>query len=275
MAKEIRLRDIKRDGRYTMDDLVDIMLYLTSEEGCPWDRRQTVRMLERYLLEESYEAIEAMEADDDRALCEELGDVLMQVAFHSALAERTGRFDRQAVVDGICRKMISRHTHIFGEDKARDETAVHLLWEENKEKEKAEADGAGNGPRTAAVVMAEVGAAMPALMRAEKLLKRGARLMPELGLERELAEGLEETLETELPLHGAATKEPGSKVARTKEPRSKEVEERELLAKEALLGDLLLRVVEVCRMSGVSAELALHKANERYIRKVVAASDDR
>ena len=119
-----------------LNKLLGIMDKLLSEDGCPWDREQTHKSLRKYLLEECSEAIEAIDSDDMASLCEELGDVLLQVVFHAKLAEKAGVFTMDDVIESIVNKLVSRHTHIFGDDKAVTAEDVAKLWTANKKKER-------------------------------------------------------------------------------------------------------------------------------------------
>lgn len=120
----------------TLHDLLQVMDTLLGENGCPWDREQTHESLKPYMLEECNEAIEAIDSGDMDALCEELGDVLLQVVFHAKLAERAGGFTLDDVVKGITKKLVSRHSHVFGNDKAANIAEVKAIWEANKKKER-------------------------------------------------------------------------------------------------------------------------------------------
>lgn len=150
---------------YTAADLVEIITRLRDpEQGCPWDRVQTHQSIRPNFLEEAYEAVDALDLDDPHLMCEELGDVLMQVVFHTCIEQENGRFTWQDVCSGVCRKLINRHPHIFGSP----ETAQGINdWDALKNKEK--------GRTTLAQDLADVPQAMPALMRAAKLQKRAAR----------------------------------------------------------------------------------------------------
>lgn len=121
---------------YNMNNLVQIMETLRSKEGCPWDRKQTHQSLKPYLLEESNEVLEAIDEEDDSSILEELGDVLLQVVFHSQVAKERGAFQMEDVVRGICDKLIFRHPHVFGDKSADTEEDVAKIWAEQKKKEK-------------------------------------------------------------------------------------------------------------------------------------------
>jgi len=143
-----------------MNELLQIMDKLLSETGCPWDREQTHESLRENMLEEAYEAIEAINTSDMKSLKEELGDVLLQVVFHAKIAEKSGNFTMDDIIATLSNKLISRHTHIFGEDKATDAADALRIWESNKEKNRS--------PKTA---MEAIPKALPALTRAAKVLK--------------------------------------------------------------------------------------------------------
>lgn len=147
---------------YTADDLAAIIAILRDpDNGCPWDKVQTHRSIRMNFLEEAYEAVDAIDLDDPELLCEELGDVLMQVAFHAQIEREAGHFTFAEVCDGVCRKLLDRHPHIFrGDESIKD-------WDSLKNKEK--------GRLTLADDLESVPGALPALMRAAKLQKRAAR----------------------------------------------------------------------------------------------------
>lgn len=166
---------------YTLPDLLAIMAKLRAPEGCPWDRKQTHASLLNYLIEESYEFIDAVEAGDKANMREELGDVLLQVVFHAQLARETGDFDFADVVQGIADKLVRRHPHVFGDVKLEGAEAVEVKWAELKQAEKAEkvekaaAQGGANGAEAKPPSgLGEVPKHLPALLKAEKLQKRAS-----------------------------------------------------------------------------------------------------
>ena len=147
---------------YTADDLAAIIAILRDpENGCPWDKVQTHTSIRMNFLEEAYEAVDAIDLDDSELLCEELGDFMMQVVFHAQIEREKGHFTFDEVCDGVCRKLIDRHPHIFGGDESIKD------WDSLKNKEK--------GRLTLADDLESVPKALPALMRAAKLQKRAAR----------------------------------------------------------------------------------------------------
>jgi tetrapyrrole methylase family protein/MazG family protein len=164
--------------KYEISDLLAIMAKLRAPDGCPWDRKQTHASLLNYLIEESYEFIDAVEAGDKANMCEELGDVLLQVVFHAQLAQETGDFDFAAVVQGIADKLVRRHPHVFGELKLENAEAVEVKWAELKQAEKqgkGEPAGAGAAPDAKpAGGLGEVPKHLPAMIKADKLQKRAA-----------------------------------------------------------------------------------------------------
>ncbi|MDR2902925.1 MAG: nucleoside triphosphate pyrophosphohydrolase [Clostridiales bacterium] len=219
--------------RYDFNDLNDILSVLLGENGCPWDRAQTHESVMTCLIEECYEVIDAVEKNDKAALREELGDVLLQVVFNAKLAENTGSFSIAEVIDGISRKMIGRHTHIFGAGEAETPDAVLDLWERNKRKEK--------GYQTASESIARIPKAFPALMRAAKAQKKAA----EAGFEaKTLRQTLDETLLSLENLKRATESEKADRY-----------------------GDFLLKSAHISCFLKINPELALTNALETYINK--------
>jgi tetrapyrrole methylase family protein/MazG family protein len=155
---------------YTLPDLLDIMAKLRAPDGCPWDRKQTHHSLLNYLIEESYEYIDAVEAGDKANMREELGDVLLQVVFHAQLSRELGEFDFADVVQGIADKLVRRHPHVFGDLKLDGAEAVEVKWAELK---KAEKDAAGTEKKPESGLGA-LPRHLPALIKAEKLQKKAA-----------------------------------------------------------------------------------------------------
>lgn len=121
---------------YKFDDLIHIISELRSEHGCPWDKEQTHESLKKCLAEESQEVFEAIDSHDDQNLCEELGDVLLQVILHSQIAREENAFTIDDVVDGICKKMIRRHPHVFGNVRVNSAEESRELWDQIKKQEK-------------------------------------------------------------------------------------------------------------------------------------------
>lgn len=159
--------ELKNQERYTVADLVTIMELLRSENGCPWDREQTHQSIRKNLIEETYEAVEAIDNADPVLMREELGDVLLQVVFHSRISEEAGEFTFDDVANDICRKLVVRHPHIFGDVKADTTEEVLTNWDAIKAETKQQT--------TVAETMMSVSKALPSLMRAEKLAKKAGK----------------------------------------------------------------------------------------------------
>ena len=153
---------------YTCADLVEIVKLLRAPGGCPWDREQTHRSIRRDLLEEAYEVVEAIDQDSPEHLQEELGDLLLQVVFHAVLSQEEGQFDLDAVADGVCKKLIYRHPHVFGDVTVGSTGEVLKNWEELKKKEKHQDSQAD--------AVDAVARSLPALWRAEKVQKKAAKV---------------------------------------------------------------------------------------------------
>jgi len=221
-----------------LERLIEVMARLRAPDGCPWDRAQDFASIAPYTIEEAYEVADAIARGDMDELCGELGDLLLQVVFHARMAEEAGRFDFADVADRIVGKLLVRHPHVFGGAGSRDAAAQTAAWESQKAAERAAA-AAARGERPSA--LDGVAAALPALMRAEKLQKRAARVgfdWPAAGpVFAKVAEELEE-------LRAAAP---------------------EQAAEEA--GDLLFAAVNLARHLGVDPEAALRQANAKFERR--------
>lgn len=154
-------------NRYEMADLLYIMELLRAPDGCPWDRVQTHESIRRNMIEEAYEAVDALDQHDTAALKEELGDVLMQVVFHARIEEEQGSFDFNDVVDGVCKKLVFRHPFVFGDGVKEDANKAVSDWEAQKKVEKAQKSQADS--------MRSVPRMFPALIRGSKLQEKAAR----------------------------------------------------------------------------------------------------
>lgn len=238
--------------KYNLSDLRRVMAFLIGENGCPWDRVQTHQTIRKNLIEEAYEAVDAIDSGDPNRVKDELGDVLLQVFFHSAIAEKNAAFDIDSVADNLCRKLISRHSHLFGDDYADNPDDVLRLWDKNKMKEKAQV--------SFAETLADVPEGLPALMRSEKLQKRAAKAgfdWPDAkGALDKISEETEEIMrafeESGSPLH--------SKIEYNDNPELFNAVEDEM-------GDLLFASVNYARLLGVDPEVALNRANNKFIKR--------
>ena len=158
---------LKNKDKFSAEDLRKVMIVLRSENGCPWDKVQTHKSIRQDLLEEAYETVEAIDTESDEMLCEELGDVLLQVMFHSRIAEEEGRFSFDDVCTGVCKKMIERHPHIFGDVKADTVDEVLTNWDAIKQSSKKR--------DTLKEQLDGVCKALPALMLASKYISKARK----------------------------------------------------------------------------------------------------
>lgn len=155
------------DTKYTFGDLLDIMEKLRGEGGCPWDVEQTHQSIKENIIEEGYELIEAIDAGDNEKMADESGDLLLQVVFHAQIAKESGEYSIDDVTDAICRKLIHRHPHVFGDVKAETSEEVLTNWNQIKRDDR--------GQTTIAQEMDGVSKYLPTLMRAEKIQKKAAK----------------------------------------------------------------------------------------------------
>jgi len=219
----------EQKSHYDFDDLVQILRILRGPEGCPWDRVQTHLSNRRNFLEEAYEAAEAFDRDDPELMCEELGDMLMQVLFNIHMEEDAGRFYMDDVTDRVCKKLIFRHPHIFSPG------GEALTWDELKRREK--------GQKSTAEAMDAVAGSLPALWRAEKLQKKAAAA----GFDYADVSGALDKLDEEIiELRNAVND-------------ASNFEEE--------LGDVLFAAVKVGRFCGVDPEQALHGTCEKFLSR--------
>lgn len=228
---------VKNKVQYTFRDLLNVMDKLRSEEGCPWDREQNHETLKKYLIEESYEVIDAIDKDDMESLVEELGDVLFQVVFHSQIGKEFGEFDIRDVIHGITNKMITRHSHVFGEDVCETSDDVLSTWEKNKKKEKNISSYTED--------LKSIPRALPALIRSYKLQEKAASI----GFDWEDVEGpiskVHEELNEFLDVYKSQNYD-------------KIIEE---------MGDLLFSIVNVCKFMKIDPEVALTGTIDKFIER--------
>lgn len=222
---------------YSFDDLVEIMKILRSPDGCPWDREQTHSSIRRNLIEETYEAVEAIDEDDPELLKEELGDVLLQVVFHSQISVDNGSFSIDDVSDGICKKLILRHPHVFGDVSADTSEQVLNNWDKIKMESKSQV--------TYAQAMYSVSKALPSLIRSSKIQQKAKKVgfdFPD-------------------PLEAL------SKVSEEAGELKAAIISGDNLLVEEELGDLLFSAVNVSRLLDIDAEKALSKSCEKFIKR--------
>ena len=221
--------------RYDVNDLIDIVEILRSPGGCPWDIEQDHKSIRRDFLEETYEVIEAINKDDRDGLLEELGDVLLQVVFHTQIEREKNSFDLNDVADGVCKKMIERHPHVFSNVNAETSEQVLENWDVIKKQTKSQ--------KSQTESMLSIPREFPALMRADKVQKKAAKV----GFDWDSVEGAFDKVSEELE--------------ELKEAVTMGVVEN---ANEEL-GDLLFSVVNVSRFISVDSEEALTKATDKFI----------
>lgn len=226
---------------YRYEDMVEITRILRAPGGCPWDAQQTHESIRRNLLEEACEAAEAIDRQDMAGLCEELGDVLMQVLLHAQMEAEKGGFTMQDVMDGLCRKLVYRHPHVFSDVQVANSEEVLVNWEALKRKEKDQ--------RSTADAIDAVARTLPALWRAEKMAGKAAKAgfrWPE-GSDGALRKLEEETRE----LREAAERD------QIRGPHGVEEE----------LGDVLFMAAQIAQSHEVDPEAALHAACDKFARR--------
>ena len=227
--------DFEKKDKYNFDDLLRIMEILRAPDGCMWDREQDHQSIRRNFIEETYEVCEAIDEQDTEHLKEELGDVLLQVVFHTQMEKEKGVFDIGDVADGICKKLIYRHPHIFGSVEVGSSEEILRNWDELKRKEKHQ--------ETDTSALESVAKSLPGLIRAEKLQKKAAKV----GFDWENAQGAREKVEEELD-------EVKQAMAGTGDPEEE-------------IGDLLFAAVNVARHLKVDPEGAMEKTCNKFIRR--------
>ncbi len=222
--------------KYTLEDLKEVVRRLTAEDGCPWDRIQTHDTLKRYLIEECYEVIDAIDGKDNENMCEELGDVLFQIVFHSELSRKENAFDLSDVIDGITRKMISRHPHIFSDSDEKSIKEINDNWESIKKEEK--------GYKNNMEILKSVPRSLPALMRSEKTVSKAYKNnMDSEGFD-DIAERIESNAGILKSLNLSQKKE-----------------------QEEIIGKILFDLTKISHFSQLNAEFSLTNAVKTYINR--------
>ena len=235
--------DFQYKDFYRIDDLIRIMHILRAPDGCPWDRVQTHDSIRQNFIEETYEAIEAIDKGDSPLLKEELGDVLMQVIFHSIMEEEAGRFDFDDVCNDVCQKLIIRHPHVFGNIEADTPEEVLRNWDAIKMQTKSQEKVSDS--------VDDVAKSLPALMRAQKVQKRSAKSGMDF---MDAADAASKIPEEQIELFAAIDSGDKDKI-------------------EEELGDLLFSVVNVARFAGVDAERALTRSTEKFSKRFRAVEE--
>ena len=230
--------NFQRKERYGWEDLLTIMHLLRAPGGCPWDREQTHQSIRRNFLEETYEALDAIDRDDVPGMKEEWGDVLLQVVFHAVMEEERGRFTPDDVVDGIAQKLVFRHAHVFGTAQASDSAQALEGWEAQKKLEK--------GYTSPADAVEAVPHTLPALWRAEKIVSRSVKA----GFNWDSITGALDKLDEESAELRQAVDAGGA----VDSPHGVREE----------IGDALFILCKIAQMSGVDPEDALHRSCDKF-----------
>ena len=229
-------KDLK--NKKDFNDLLEVIEILRSEDGCPWDREQTHKSLEKALIEESYEVIDAIDQEDDNSLIEELGDVLLQVVFHASIGKEDGYFDISDVIEGICNKMISRHPHVFKDSSELNSSEEVLVkWDELKKKEK--------GYSSLTEEMRGITKGLPALLRAHKVQEKAKKVGFDFDDVSFAINKVKEELKEVIDVYN--------------------IENMEKIKEE--IGDLLFSCVNVARFLKVDEEIALNYTIDKFIKR--------
>lgn len=230
---------MKIKEKYTIDDLLEIVTLLRAPDGCPWDRVQTHDSIKKSMIEEVYEVIDALDNNDDKMFANELGDLLLQVVFHAVIAKERDAFDFDVILKEICDKLITRHTHVFGDVKASDAGDALKTWEENKKKEK--------GQKSYSEIINDIPKGLPALMNAEKVQKKAKAS----GFDWTNTQDVFDKLREEIDELESAYKNEG-------EERIKEE-----------FGDVLFSMVNLGRFLDVTAETQLLLATKKFTQRFI------
>ncbi|MCX5726595.1 MAG: nucleoside triphosphate pyrophosphohydrolase [Candidatus Saganbacteria bacterium] len=233
----------KKNTEKNFKELVKIVSKLRAPGGCPWDREQSHETLKPFMVEETYEAIEAIDQRDFKKLCEELGDQLLHVVMHAEMAQEDKKFDINDVIDSIKKKMIRRHPHVFGKKKVKTAEEVLERWEKIKQEEKREAGEKHRG------ILESIPQSLPALYRADKIQRRAARV----GFDWNSVAGAWDKVYEEIDEVKSQIQNPKSK------RRFKKLKEE--------IGDLLFAVVNVARKLDIDAEEALQNSSSKFMRR--------
>ena len=226
-----QIKAFGKKEKYTLSDIRELVAILRSDDGCAWDREQTHKSVRNAMIEETYEFIEGLDKNDETLMKEELGDVMFQVFFHARIAEEDGSFNIDDIADEICKKMVLRHPHVFGDVSVKDSSEVLKNWETIKKAEKSR--------DTLEKQLESVSSALPSLIRAEKLLSR--------------------------------CKKEGVAVERDPEKLIRNITERAAAltpnTDSAQIGELLFAVTNLSYALKINSEQALYEKNDRFIKE--------
>lgn len=228
---------LTKKQRFNYLDLLEILKVLRGENGCPWDKVQTPKSIEKNLIEECYELIDAIEKDDVDEIIEETGDLLLQTAFYVLFGEEEGRYTLSDVLSGVCSKLISRHTHVFGSDLASDSEGALANWNKNKIVEKGYTDNAS--------YVDAIPKGMPSVLRAQKVGFRAGKCNFDFDSVEQVFEKIYEEIE---------------EVKKAIDTKNQTLIEEEC-------GDLLFSAVNAVRKLGVDGETALYKSTDKFIKR--------
>ncbi len=232
----------KKD-KYNFEDFKEIIKILRSPGGCPWDREQTHKTIRNEFIEETYEAVDAIDRDDATDLCEELGDVLLQIMLHSQIASEAQEFSIDEVIDGVAKKMVLRHPHVFGDVNVENTEQVLENWDRIKKSEKHQTSYTDT--------LKSVPMAYPALMRAQKIQKRAGKV-------------------------GFDFPDISEPLRKLDEEKGEFLEAVALGNEEAVFeefGDLLFTMVNISRFLKIDSEEALQKASDKFIKRFEAVEN--
>lgn len=229
MTEQIKV--FKEKENYTLADIRELVEILRSKDGCAWDREQTHKSVRNAMIEETYEFIEGLDKNDETLMKEELGDVMFQVFFHARIAEEEGSFNIDDIADEICKKMVLRHPHVFGDVSVKDSGEVLKNWETIKKAEKSR--------DTLEKQLESVSSALPSLIRAEKLFSRCKK-------------------------EGVAVERDPEKLIRTITEKAAALTPN---ADSAQIGDLLFAVTNLSYALKINSEQALYEKNDRFIKE--------
>lgn len=228
-----RIEKFKNKEKYTTEDIAELVEILRSEQGCAWDREQTQQSIRSGIIEETYEFIEGLDTGDNELMCEELGDVMFQIFFHAQIAKENKNFDINDVADGICKKMVLRHPHVFGDIKVKDSAEVLQNWDNIKKNEKSR--------ESLEKQLNSVSKALPSLIRAEKLLSRYKK-------------------------EGGYVEKDCTKLIKLLKEKVNSLGDN---VNENNIGELLFLIANISYASDINSDEALYRENDRYIAERV------
>mgnify|MGYP004504129447 FL=1 len=228
-----QIKAFKEKKTYNTEDIRELVEILRSPDGCAWDREQTHKSVRNAMIEETYEFIEGLDKDDRTLMKEELGDVLFQVFFHARIAEESGNFSMDDIADEVCKKMVLRHPHVFGDVSVKNSGEVLQNWETIKKAEKSR--------DTLEKQLESVSSALPSLIRAEKLLSRCKK--EDIPVERDASVLI-------------------SRIAEKAQKLTPEADSTQI-------GDLLFAIINLTYALKINAEQALYETNNRFIEETV------